>query len=255
MGRTTSKKLLARQKLRRFWCSLPGHRWGAPVVVLLLVALALDAVLLPSGSEFKDAHPDSTSIMNERSEEAISLGKPFRIRSSWIPLRQIDRDLIEAVLVSEDASFFDHSGFDLHELSQSVWGAIKKLSFPRGASTISQQLAKNLYLSTSKSPIRKWREAIITIKIENTLSKARILELYLNLIEWGDGIFGIEAASQHYFGRSARSLSKEQAAFLTALIPNPRTYYNPKINPRRVASKQRLILKKMELFTMPNFTA
>src|SRR6266700_7789430 len=123
--------------------------------------------------------------------------------------------------------------------------------FKRGASTITQQLAKNLYLSSQRSFIRKGQEAVLTIFLERLLTKRRILELYLNEIEWGDGIYGAEAASRHYFHKSAASLNANEAAFLSAMIPNPRTVFNPQTNPRRVARRQRIILRLMPAVKMP----
>lgn len=123
--------------------------------------------------------------------------------------------------------------------------------FKRGASTISQQLAKNLYLSSARSFMRKGQEAIITYFMERELSKPRILEIYLNVIEWGDGIYGAEAASQYYFHKPAANLNAREAAFLSAMIPNPRTVLNPLVNPKRVARRQRIILRLMPSVKMP----
>ena len=123
--------------------------------------------------------------------------------------------------------------------------------FKRGASTISQQLAKNLYLSSERSFMRKGQEAIITYFMERELSKHRILELYLNVIEWGDGIYGAEAASQYYFHKPAQNLNAREGAFLSAMIPNPRTVFNPQVNPKRVARRQRVILRLMPSVKMP----
>jgi monofunctional biosynthetic peptidoglycan transglycosylase len=123
--------------------------------------------------------------------------------------------------------------------------------FKRGGSTISQQLAKNLYLSSQKNFIRKGQEAIVTIMLERTLSKRRILEIYLNVIEWGDGVYGAEAAAQHYFHKPASALTANEAGFLSAMIPNPRTVFNPQLNPRRVARRQRIIMRGMPFVKLP----
>ena len=123
--------------------------------------------------------------------------------------------------------------------------------FKRGASTISQQLAKNLYLSSRRSFFRKGQEAILTVFLERQLPKRRILEIYLNVIEWGDGIYGAEAASQYYFHKPASALTANQAAFLSAMIPNPRTVFNPRVNPRRVARRQRIIQRGMPHVRLP----
>src|SRR6266508_747896 len=123
--------------------------------------------------------------------------------------------------------------------------------FKRGASTISQQLAKNLYLSSQRSLFRKGQEAILTVFLERMLTKRRLLELYLNVIEWGDGIYGAEAAAQHYFHKPASALNSNEAAFLSAMIPNPRTVFNPQVNPRRVSRRQRIILRGMLYIRLP----
>jgi monofunctional biosynthetic peptidoglycan transglycosylase len=125
-------------------------------------------------------------------------------------------------------------------------------SFKRGASTVSQQLAKNLYLSTERSFVRKAREAAITYFMEKNLSKRRILEIYLNVIEWGDGIYGAEAAAQTYFRKSAANLTAQEAAFLSAIIPNPRTEFNPQLKPKRVARRQRIIARGMPYVKLPD---
>jgi len=173
------------------------------------------------------------------------------------------------VLAGEDTNFATHHGFD-YEAIQRAWDQAQKEAdkeakqegendswlpnmpdFKRGASTISQQLAKNLYLSSERSFMRKGQEAIITYFMERNLTKRRILELYLNVIEWGDGIYGAEAASQYYFHKPAASLNAREGAFLSAMIPNPRTVFNPQIDPKRVARRQRVILKLMPGVKMP----
>jgi monofunctional biosynthetic peptidoglycan transglycosylase len=173
------------------------------------------------------------------------------------------------VLAGEDTNFTIHHGFD-YQAIQKAWEQAQKEAakeatkegenddwipnlpeFKRGASTISQQLAKNLYLSSQRSFIRKGQEAILTVMLERCLTKRRILELYLNEIEWGDGIYGAEAAAQHYFHKPASALSGNEAAFLSAMIPNPRTVFNPQVNPRRVARRQRIILRGMPYVRLP----
>jgi monofunctional biosynthetic peptidoglycan transglycosylase len=178
-------------------------------------------------------------------------------------------NLQRAVLAGEDTNFATHNGFD-YQAIQKAWDAalrdaareakkegenddwIPELpDFKRGASTISQQLAKNLYLSSRRSFFRKGQEAILTVFLERTLTKRRILEIYLNVIEWGDGIYGGEAAAQHYFHKPASALSTNEAAFLSAMIPNPRTVFNPQVNPRRVSRRQRIILRGMPYIRLP----
>jgi len=152
--------------------------------------------------------------------------------------------LVRAVLVAEDAAFFSHDGVDYDELRISMEKNWERWEFLRGASTITQQLAKNLYLSPSRNPYRKVRELMITRRLEAELSKTRILELYLNLIEWGDGIWGAEAAAQRYFGVSASDLSAEQAALLAGAIINPRVY-SPAHPNKRLLQRQQIILGRM----------
>jgi monofunctional biosynthetic peptidoglycan transglycosylase len=159
--------------------------------------------------------------MQQRESEASSAGKPYSIQQTWVPISRISPHLVNAVICSEDGTFFEHSGVDWYELEQSVEKNIEKGKPVRGGSTISQQLSKNLFLSTSKNPLRKLKELIITLRMERMLSKRRILELYLNVIEWGNGVYGAEAASRIYFGVPAASLSVEQAARMAAVIPSP----------------------------------
>ena len=184
-------------------------------------------------------------------------------------MERISPNLQRAVLAGEDSNFALHHGFDYVAI-QRAWDQAQKEAekeakqegendswlpnmpdFKRGASTISQQLAKNLYLSSERSFMRKGQEAVITYFMERSLPKRRILELYLNVIEWGDGIYGAEAASQYYFHKPSANLNAREAAFLSAMIPNPRTVFNPQANPKRVARRQRVILRLMPSVRMP----
>src|SRR5207244_3929457 len=169
----------------------------------------------------------------------------------------------------EDTNFMTHNGFDYQAIQKAWDQALREAAkeaqkegenddwlpnipeFKRGASTISQQLVKNLYLSSQRSFFRKGQEAILTVFLEHQLSKRRILELYVNVIEWGDGIYGAEAAAQYYFHKSAAALNANEAAYLSAMIPNPRTVFNPRVNPRRVARRQRIILRGMSYIRLP----
>jgi monofunctional biosynthetic peptidoglycan transglycosylase len=168
----------------------------------------------------------------------------MHITQKWVPISQISPNIIKAVLIGEDDKFWNHDGFDANGMEQALERSLKKGSVA-GGSTISQQLAKNLYLSPSKNPIRKIKEAILTWRIENTLSKRQILELYLNVAEWGDGIFGIEAAAQHYYHKSAKNLSGLEAAHLAAVLPNP-IRYNATGNQKYVSNRSRIIYKIMK---------
>lgn len=183
--------------------------------------------------------------MEYREKEWKSEGKKYKIQQKWIPLRRISPYLIKAVLIAEDDKFWKHEGFDYEAIQKAIEKDIKAKKFKLGGSTISQQLAKNLYLSPEKSPVRKIREAIITWRMERILTKKRILELYLNIVEWGDaGIFGIEAASRHYYGKPASEINPEEAARLAAVLPNPKKY-DPLGDSRYVVHRSNLIYSIM----------
>ena len=225
--------------------------------------------MLPRAADLRAQNPATTSMIEARIREAERNGtQPKRVQI-WVPLERISPQLQRSVLAGEDSNFATHHGFD-YEAIQKAWDQAQKEAdkeakqegendswlpnlpdFKRGASTISQQLAKNLYLSSERSFMRKGQEAIITYFMERNLSKRRILEIYLNVIEWGDGIYGAEAASQFYFHKPAASLNAREGAFLSAMIPNPRTIFNPQVNPKRVARRQRIILRLMPGVKMP----
>jgi len=197
-------------------------------LTLLFVGVPLNLGMYffyPDVKKLKKENPVKTAFMEYREDEWREKGKNIRIRQKWVKLSRIAPFVIKAVIISEDDKFWHHEGFDYDALQKAVEEDIKKKKFKVGGSTISQQLAKNLYLSPSKNPIRKIKEAILTWRIEKALSKKRIIELYLNVAEWGEGIFGIEAASRHYFGKSAAELSAREAAQLAAVLPNPRRYH------------------------------
>jgi len=151
-------------------------------------------------------------------------GVKRKITNIWAPLSRVSPYVMKAVIIAEDDKFWSHEGFDFEAMQKALEKDIKKKKFKAGGSTISQQLAKNLYLSPSKNPIRKLKEAILTWRLERNLSKRRIMELYLNVAEWGDGIYGIEAAARKHYGKSAAGLTAREAAVLAAVIPNPRRY-------------------------------
>ncbi|MDI6745435.1 MAG: monofunctional biosynthetic peptidoglycan transglycosylase [Thermodesulfovibrionales bacterium] len=179
----------------------------------------------PDIESLKRHNPKKTSFMEYREREWKRQGRKYRILQKWVSLSQVSPYLIKAVLIAEDDKFWSHEGFDYEAMQKAMGKDIKAGKFKAGGSTISQQLAKNLYLSPSKNPMRKIEEAVITWRMEKVLSKKRILELYLNVAEWGDvGIFGIEAAAGHYYGKSASSLTAEESARLASVLPNPRRY-------------------------------
>ena len=195
-------------------------------------------------------NPPTTAFIELRAREARSAGRPERRVQQWIGYNRISQNLKRAVLVAEDSAFWQHDGVDVEQLKESMEVNWERGQFLRGGSTITQQLAKNLYLSPSKNPLRKLRELLIARRLEVELSKQRILELYLNVIEWGDGIYGAEAAARTYFGVPSSSLSADQAALLAAAIINPREL-SPASPPGRLRRRQRMILRRMGMVTPP----
>src|SRR3954471_1185764 len=179
---------------------------------------------LPDVRQLATANPATTAFMELRAREARAAGRQPRHLQRWVSYSRISPSVKSAVLVAEDSAFWQHDGVDYDELQKSIEVDWERGRFVRGASTITQQLAKNLYLSPSRDPVRKLRELIIARRLEAALSKSRIFEIYLNVIEWGDGIWGAEAAARTYFGTSAASLSRDQAAILAGAIINPRVY-------------------------------
>ena len=169
-------------------------------------------------------NPSSSAFMEDRLDIIQEKSPDAELKYQWVDYSKISNNLKSAVIASEDAKFVDHEGFDWEGIEKAYEKNLKKGKIVAGGSTISQQLAKNLFLSTKRTPWRKGEEALITVMLENLLSKRRILEIYLNVIEWGNGVFGAEAASRHYYKTSAAKLSSAQAARLAAMIPNPRFY-------------------------------
>jgi monofunctional biosynthetic peptidoglycan transglycosylase len=213
-------------------------------LVVLAALLAWVWLGLPARSEVRalaTTNPARTRLMEQRAEEAGAKGRKARVAHSWVPLARVSRHLIHAVLASEDQNFFGHEGVDWKAVEESIEKDVEKRRFARGGSTITQQLAKNLYFGTRKSLVRKVRELVVTRWLESDLSKARILALYLNLIEWGDGVYGCDAAARHWYGRPASDLSAAEAAGLAAMIPNPRRL-NPEVNAARHERATRRVL-------------
>ena len=205
---------------------------------------------LPDVRVLAKTNPESTAWMDMRAAEAARDGKSTRRVQRWVPYSRISQNLKRAVLVAEDAAFWDHEGIDLEELRKSIEINWEQGRAVRGASTITQQLAKNLYLSPSRDPLRKLRELIIARRLEAALQKARIFEIYLNVIEWGNGIWGAEAAARTYFGIPASAVNREQAALLAGAIINPRVL-NPARPTPRLRARQRIILGRMGEVTPP----
>jgi monofunctional biosynthetic peptidoglycan transglycosylase len=235
------------------------------LVGAVVVWVGYEYFTFPDIGKLRNENPTTTSMIEYRINEAKTSGAEPRKYMIWMPLGQISPNLQKAVLAGEDTRFFEHNGFDWDAINK-AWEEAQKEgekeakaegdydpdawippmpSFKRGASTITQQLAKNLYLSEERSFLRKGREAAITYFLERELSKRRILEIYLNVIEWGDGIYGAEAAARTYFKKSASDLTPGEAAYLSAMIPSPLNVFNPKKNPKRVVRRQKVILRGM----------
>ena len=260
------------------------------VVGAFVVWLGYEFLTFPNIAKLKTENPATTSMIEYRAAEAKKDGKEPKRQQIWVSIDKISPNLQRAVLAGEDTNFLTHHGFDWDAIQKSWedaqkeaekeakeegdndpndWqlpnldkdsiidtiltslGYPKTSNFKRGASTITQQLAKNLYLSEERSFTRKIREYIITRSLESNLSKRRILEIYLNVIEWGDGLYGAEAAARFYFKKSAADLSPQEAAYLSAMIPSPLNIFNPQKNPKRVARRQKVILRGMPFVKIP----
>jgi monofunctional biosynthetic peptidoglycan transglycosylase len=209
------------------------------LVLLALLGMVLYALYvlrgLPPAAEVRalaTRNPGETGVMRQRKEEALAAKRKPRTDQIWTPISRVSRNLIHAVIVAEDAKFFGHEGVDWDAVKESLEKDIARRRFAAGGSTITQQLAKNLFFSTHKSVTRKLRELVVARWLEADLSKKRILELYLNVIEWGDGVYGAEAAARRYYGKSAAELDPEQAAGLAAMIVKGTLIPNTRIKKR-----------------------
>ena len=194
--------------------------------------------------------PVRTAFMDDRLERLREQNPKARLRHQWVPYARISNHLKRAIIAAEDGKFLDHDGFDWEAIQEAHAKNLKQGRVVAGGSTISQQLAKNLFLSGTRSPLRKAQEAVVTVMLERMMSKRRILEIYLNVIEWGNGVFGAEAAARHYFGVSAAQLSAEQAARLASMVPNPR-FYDTHRQSNWLATKTRMILGRMGAAQVP----
>ena len=220
--------------------------------LLLLTALFLLMQLWYLGHVlwWKAFDPSSTAFM-EAGLERLQEKKPdAELRYRWVDYDKVSMHLKRAVIAAEDSRFLEHEGFDWEGIEKAVEKNLKKGKIVAGGSTISQQLAKNLFLSASRNPFRKLQEAVITVMIETLWTKRRILEVYLNVIEWGNGIYGAEAASRRYFKASASGLDPDQAALLAAMVPNPR-YYETHRSARGLLKRKAIIAARMNLVSVP----
>jgi monofunctional biosynthetic peptidoglycan transglycosylase len=197
-----------------------------------------------------DHNPASTAFMRARLEAAQEKNPRAVLQQQWVPYNRISLNLKRAIVAAEDAKFLDHDGFDWDSIAKAYEKNLKKGRIVSGGSTISQQLAKNLFLSGERTWWRKAQEAAVTVMMEATMSKRRILEIYLNVIEWGNGVFGAEAAAQHHFGTSAVNLSAGQAAQLAAMVPSPRRYTAGRETPY-LQRRTEIILARMSAAAVP----
>jgi monofunctional glycosyltransferase len=234
---------------RRRGLSRAGEVFAAVCAVLFGYG-AFIYLTLPDVRGLKTANPDTTAFIELRAREARARGEQPRRIQRWVSYSRISSNLTRAVLVAEDGAFWTHEGIDFDQLKESMEINIERMEFARGGSTITQQLAKNLYLSPTKNPIRKVREFMIARQLEAELPKQRILELYLNEIEWGDGIYGAEAAAQTYFHKSAADLGAQEAALLAAAIVNPRLL-DPGHPTPRLRRRQQMVMRRMGAVTPP----
>ena len=225
--------------------------WSALIVGLPLGFLALTwLITLPDVSTLADTNPTSTALMEGRQAKAAELGRTTPKQWTWVTLSRISPHLQRAVIAAEDASFFIHEGFDWEGIRDAAINNLEAGEMKRGGSTITQQLAKNLYLSSERSLLRKAREALIARSLEHRLTKERILELYLNVAEWGRGIYGAEAAARHHFGKSASDLTADEAAWLAAMLPSPQRY-DPLRKTTALTRRHQRILRWMPKVTIP----
>jgi monofunctional biosynthetic peptidoglycan transglycosylase len=204
-----------------------GKRWAALITIMIAAAFVspIAAYLVhPNVSRLMQEYPTRTSFMEFRERQWQREGLHKKILHERVPLARISPYAIKAVIIAEDDKFWVHEGFDFEAIQKALEKDLKRRKFQAGGSTISQQVVKNLYLTPSKNPIRKLKEAILTWRIEWNLSKRRIIEIYLNIAEWGDGIFGIEAASRHYFRKNSANLTAREAALLAVVLPSPLKY-------------------------------
>ncbi len=231
--------------MKRAW------RWAARVVLLLIAAVVIYQFWIfgnvvwwiwfnPSTSAFME---DRLEVLQQKNPDAV-------LRHQWVPYERISIHLKRALIAAEDAKFLDHDGFDWEAIQKAYEKNLKKGKVVAGGSTISQQLAKNLFLSGRRTPWRKIEEALITLMMENVMSKRRIFEIYLNVIEWGNGVFGAQAAARYYYGTSAANLGPEQAARLAAMVPKPRFYDKVRETPL-LERRTSIILNRMSDVQVP----
>jgi len=235
---------------KTFRAKLVRHLLLWLVVLPLVFVIALQAYFFAQIWWWVDHNPGSTSFMR-RQETLLQEENPnFKLQQKWIPYSRISKNLKRAIIASEDANFSEHGGIDWDALEKAYEKNEKKGRVVRGGSTITQQLAKNLFLSPDRSYFRKGQELIITYMLEYWMDKERIFEIYLNVVEWGTGVFGAEAAAQHYYGVSAANLTASQAAKLAVMLPNPR-FYDKRRNSPYLMRRAGVILRRMGSAELP----
>ncbi|MGL6040929.1 MAG: monofunctional biosynthetic peptidoglycan transglycosylase [Deefgea sp.] len=223
---------------------------GRGLLALLALILLWNIWMVLHIVAWRWVNPSNTAFMSVQLDRIQASNSAAELKQEWVDYEQISPNLKRALVASEDAKFLDHEGFDWEGM-QTAWEKnIKKGRIVAGGSTITQQLAKNLFLSGSKNPLRKVEEAFLTVMIELILDKQRIFEIYLNVIEWGDGVFGAQAAAQHYYKTSARKLSTAQSAKLASMVTNPR-YFDKNRNDRRLLRKAAIIQRRMPYADIP----
>ena len=214
------------------------------LVGLLVVFLFYEALTWPDVGALAEKPPTSTAFIDRYRSRQRWAGRDDRVDWRWVPYGKISRSLKRAAVTAEDGNFFSHHGFDWAEMEKALLKARQEDEMPRGASTITQQLAKNLWLSPSRNPFRKLKEALLTVQLERELSKRRILEIYLNVVEFGPGVYGAEAAAQRYFGHSAAGRTEREAAMLAACLPRPTTWH-PGVASRGYQRRINTVLRRM----------
>lgn len=233
------------RRMKKFW-SWTWHIFLALFVLVLLYQIWVAAHVW----WWINHNPASSAFMQTRLDAMQDKNPDAELKHQWVPYKKISNNLKRALIASEDAKFVDHEGFDWEGIQKAYEKNLKKGKLVSGGSTISQQLAKNLFLSSGRTPWRKGEEVIITVMLEHMMEKERIFEIYLNVIEWGNGVFGAEAAARHYYRISAAQLSSQQAAKLAAMVPNPR-YYDKHREAKGLLRKTDIILSRMDEADIP----
>lgn len=240
-GEQAEKEQVSR---KRPWC-----KWLKRVsAAVLAAAVAYHALILLRVFQLRASNPSTTAFIDARARESIERGAQPRREQIWVNYDQVSPHLVRAVIAAEDPWFNYHSGVDIISVKKAILRNWKEKRIVQGGSTIDQQLAKNLFLSASRNPLRKLHETLIALEMEQLLGKRRVMEIYLNVIEWGDGIYGAEAAARHYFNTSAATLDQQQAAFLAVILPNPLDGNTPDNQTERVRLRANALKVQIEQF-------